>query len=124
MTKALRRPAQAKHLRDPRYGTLVELAGPATGLCQMGVAWVEVDIGATSPAHWHEQTEEVYSVIEGQGTMYLDGEVFAVTRGDVISIRRGVVHAIKNPGPEPLRLIVATAPGYDEADDHETGAMT
>ncbi|HVV61675.1 MAG TPA: cupin domain-containing protein [Pseudolabrys sp.] len=122
MANAVRRFSQAMHLRDPRYGVVVELAGPATGLASMGVAWVEVDIGAISPAHWHEKTEEVYAIIEGQGEMYLDGEGFSVTEGDVISIKPGVVHAIKNPGPEPLRLIVATAPGYDEADDHEVGA--
>jgi Cupin domain len=45
------------------------------------------------------------------------GERFPVRPGDSVSITPGVVHAIGNPGPGPLRFIVATSPAYNEADD-------
>src|SRR4051812_20950065 len=104
MTHAIRKLSQGDHLHDPRYGVVVELAGHSTGLATMGVAWVEVDTGATSPAHWHNRTEEVYVVIEGYGTMHLDGVAFSVVADDVVSIKPGMIHSITNRGPGPLRL--------------------
>jgi mannose-6-phosphate isomerase-like protein (cupin superfamily) len=122
MTNALRRLSEGVPLCDPRYGTVFELAGPATGLATMGVAWAEVDVGATSPAAWHHRTEESYFIIEGRGVMRLGDEIFSVAAGDVVSIRPGVIHNIENSGAAPLRMVVVTAPPYDEADDIEVGA--
>lgn len=122
MINALRKLSEAAPLRDPRYGTVFELAGPTTGLTTMGVAWAEVDTGATSPAAWHGRTEEAYFIIEGRGVMRLGNETFAIAAGDVVSIRPGVIHNIKNSGPAPLRMVVVTTPPYDEADDFEVEA--
>lgn len=122
MPTALRKLSEAAPLRDPAYGVVFELAGPMTGLKAMGVAWVEVDVGATSPAAWHDHTEEAYFIIEGHGVMGLGEEMFAVTAGDVVSIQPGVIHNIRNSGPAPLRMVVLTTPPYDPTDDHEVGA--
>ena len=111
---------QAQPLRDPRYGVLYELAGPATGLPELGFAWVEVDAGATSPAHYHKVTSELYHVVEGSGVMILDGREHNVAPGDCISITAGVVHSIKNTGTVPLYFFCATNPAYDPNDDMET----
>ena len=122
MTKMLRKLSQAVPLHDPRYGVVFELAGIATGLGAMGVAWAEVDAGAISPAHWHDRTEEVYFIIEGYGVMHLGETAFSIGAGDVVSIPRGFIHAIENPGPATLRMVVATTPPYDDSDDHEVGS--
>lgn len=111
---------QALPLRDERYGVLFELAGPATGLPGLGFAWVEVDAGAISPAHFHKITSELYHVVEGSGVMILDGREHAVAPGDCISIAPGVVHSIKNTETVPLRFFCATNPAYDPNDDYET----
>lgn len=121
MTSVLRKLSEAMPLRDPRYGVVFELAGPMTGMKTMGVAWVEVDVGATSPAAWHDHTEEVYFIIEGRGVMRLGEDSLPVTAGDVVSIRPGAIHNITNSGATPLRMIVVTTPPYNEADDHEVG---
>jgi mannose-6-phosphate isomerase-like protein (cupin superfamily) len=42
--------------------------------------------------HYHEKTDEVYYVIDGQGTMVLDGEVIELHRGVVVYVPRGVKH--------------------------------
>jgi len=99
------------------YGTIRELAGVMTGLPQLGLAWVEVDAGALSPLHYHLKMSELYFVVEGRGEMWLDGEAFPVVAGQSVSIVPGVVHAIGNPGPGPLRFLVATSPSYDPDDD-------
>lgn len=42
--------------------------------------------------HYHMQTDEVYYVIEGQGTMILDDEEIELHRGVVVYVPRGVKH--------------------------------
>lgn len=106
-------------LRDPRYATLWELGGPATGLNAISAAFVEVDAGAVSPRHYHEETEEMYLIVSGRGVMHLDGADFPVEPGDSISIPIGIVHAIGAVGPGPLTMWVCTSPPYTDDDDFE-----
>src|SRR5688572_2368705 len=42
--------------------------------------------------HYHEKTDEVYYVIDGEGTMVLDDEQFELHRGVVVYVPRGVRH--------------------------------
>jgi mannose-6-phosphate isomerase-like protein (cupin superfamily) len=42
--------------------------------------------------HYHERTDEVYYVIDGEGTMVLDDEVIELHRGVVVYVPRGVKH--------------------------------
>lgn len=111
---------EAQPLVDPRYGRVWEVAGASTSLQAVGLAHAEVDPGRMLPTHVHRRLSEIYHVVSGTGTMVLNGELHRVTAGDTISLPPGTVHGLYNPGPEPLRLIVATAPVYDPADDCET----
>jgi mannose-6-phosphate isomerase-like protein (cupin superfamily) len=42
--------------------------------------------------HYHACTDEVYYVIDGQGTMILDGEEIELHKGVVVYVPRGVKH--------------------------------
>ena len=42
--------------------------------------------------HYHERTDEIYYVIEGEGTMLLDDEEIELHRGVVVYVPRGVKH--------------------------------
>jgi mannose-6-phosphate isomerase-like protein (cupin superfamily) len=42
--------------------------------------------------HYHERTDEIYYVIEGEGTMVLDGEEIELHEGVVVYVPRGVRH--------------------------------
>ena len=42
--------------------------------------------------HYHEKTDEVYYVIDGEGTMVLDDEEVELHRGVVVYVPRGVKH--------------------------------
>jgi mannose-6-phosphate isomerase-like protein (cupin superfamily) len=81
-------------LRDDRYATLEEMAGPQTGLFKLSAAYVVVDSGRTSPRHWHASTEEIYAVVSGRGVMSIGNRNFEVSVGDCISIPVNTVHAI------------------------------
>jgi mannose-1-phosphate guanylyltransferase len=43
----------------------------------------------------HHHRDEVWTFVDGEGLLVLDGEVQKVGRGDVINIRKGVKHAVK-----------------------------
>ena len=42
--------------------------------------------------HYHERTDEIYYVIDGEGTMVLDDERIPVRAGVVVYVPRGVRH--------------------------------
>jgi mannose-6-phosphate isomerase-like protein (cupin superfamily) len=42
--------------------------------------------------HYHKQTDEIYHVISGQGTMILDDEKIELHPGVVVYVPRGVKH--------------------------------
>ena len=42
--------------------------------------------------HYHEKTDEVYYVIDGEGTMVLDDEDIVLRKGVVVYVPRGVRH--------------------------------
>lgn len=109
----------ARPLRDERYGTVWETAGPDTGLTELSFAHAEVDVGKTLPAHFHERMSEIYHIIGGTGVMLLDGVPHEIHAGDTISLPPRTIHSLINTGTEPVRLLVATSPTYDLKDDHE-----
>ena len=50
---------------------------------------VEIDL---AKLHYHKQTDEVYYIIDGRGTMVLDDETIEVHQGVVVYVPRGVRH--------------------------------
>jgi mannose-6-phosphate isomerase-like protein (cupin superfamily) len=50
---------------------------------------VEID---HAKLHYHAQTDEVYYIIRGQGTMILDDDEIEVHEGVVVYVPRGVKH--------------------------------
>lgn len=53
------------------------------------VHYVEID---NAKLHYHARTDEVYYIVDGQGTMVLDGDVIEVHKGVVVYVPRGVKH--------------------------------
>jgi mannose-6-phosphate isomerase-like protein (cupin superfamily) len=85
----------------------------------IGVAYVEVEVGKISRAHYHSLTEEVYYILSGEGSMTINGSVRLVKPGDCVYIPPNAVHSIANVGSTALRFISADAPPYDPEDDIE-----
>jgi quercetin dioxygenase-like cupin family protein len=74
-------------------------------------AWVHaVDIDGARP-HFHKRTLEIYYVLEGEGSVVLDGTEHPVRKGSVVHIPPGVVHGAKGR----MRVLVVGVP--DIADD-------
>jgi mannose-6-phosphate isomerase-like protein (cupin superfamily) len=64
--------------------------------------------------HAHKIQEQIYHVLDGEGTMEIEGVNRTVRKHDVIFIPPGVSHAIRNDGLGDLTFIVATSPTSDK----------
>jgi Mannose-6-phosphate isomerase len=63
--------------------------------------------------HAHKVQEQIYHLLEGEGSMEIDGKTTIVRRHDVIFIPPGVSHSITNHGLTDLTFIVVTTPVED-----------
>lgn len=74
-------------------------------------AWAHaVDIDGARE-HYHKRSTELYYVLEGEGTVVLDGQEHPVRKGTLVHIPPGVVHGARGR----MRVLVTGIP--DIADD-------
>jgi len=76
------------------------------------VAGLHVTQIRDAAVHYHKQTTELYYVLEGRGTMLLDGDEVTVRPGTTIMIPPGCRHA----GRGRFKAVIVTVPPF-EADD-------
>ena len=78
------------------------------------LAEATVPVGRPTERHYHKLSEEFYFILEGAGTMEIDGETREVTSGDAILIPPGAWHTIT--AAEELRFLCCCAPPYSHDD--------
>lgn len=71
------------------------------------------DIQADSRTHYHRGMTEIYVVLEGEGTIELDGQSFALRPLTAVLIRPGCRHRAVGR----LRLLNIPIPAFDPADE-------
>lgn len=72
-----------------------------------------VDIQKDAQTHYHKKMTEIYIVLEGEGSIELDGQLFPVKPMTSILIKPGCRHrAIGN-----LKIINVAIPAFDPADE-------
>jgi len=75
-------------------------------------AWVHaVDIDGSRP-HYHKRVTEIYYVLEGEGSVRLDGVEHPVRKGSLLHIPPGIVHG----GKGRMRVLVVGIPDIDDDD--------
>jgi mannose-6-phosphate isomerase-like protein (cupin superfamily) len=79
------------------------------------LAEATLEAGAGTERHYHGRSEEIYFVLEGSGTMELDGERRALGPGDAVLIPAGAWHQIQ-AGGTALRFLCSCAPAYAHED--------
>jgi mannose-6-phosphate isomerase-like protein (cupin superfamily) len=92
------------------------LAHRNSGIRNQSLAEARVAPGATTAAHYHPNTEEIYYILAGTGRMWIDDEERDVKAGDAIAIPPGKVHRITNVGSDALVFLCCCAPGYEHSD--------
>lgn len=83
---------------------------------QQSLAEASIPAGGATRRHHHKLTEEIYFILEGGGTMEIDGESRAVGPGDAILIPAGAWHQIA--ATEVLRFLCCCAPPYSHEDTY------
>ncbi|RDI74785.1 Mannose-6-phosphate isomerase [Gaiella occulta] len=73
--------------------------------------------GQSTERHYHAVSEEIYLLVEGGGTMELDGASREVREGDAVLIPPGAWHEI-TAGPEGVRLLCCCVPPYSHDDTY------
>jgi quercetin dioxygenase-like cupin family protein len=76
-----------------------------------------VDPGQWTQRHYHRLAEEIYLIVEGAGTLEVDGETAVVAAGDAILIPPGAWHELV-AGPEGARLLCCCVPPYAHDDTY------
>lgn len=80
------------------------------------LAEATIPTGGATQRHWHKESEEFYFLLEGRGTMEIDGETREVGPGDAILIPAGSWHQIT--AKEALRFLCCCAPPYRHEDTY------
>ena len=66
--------------------------------------------GQEQTAHTHAGSDKIYFVLDGTGTFRIGDEERTVGSGHAVWAPAGVSHAVRNPGPAQLTLLVFMAP--------------
>ena len=69
-----------------------------------------LEAGQSQAGHRHAVGDKLYYVLAGAGRIRVDAEERAVSVGDLVCAPAGSEHAVHNPGPERLALLVVMAP--------------
>ena len=103
--------------RDLRHGEKFEAklapVAPRLGARKLGYNVTTVPPGKRAfPFHNHHANEEMFFVLEGEGTVSLDGVDHAVRKGSLVHIPPGVVHGAKGR----MRVLVVGIPDISDED--------
>ncbi|MGO4745008.1 cupin domain-containing protein [Serratia quinivorans] len=94
--------------RPPLYDSMGTRLGTGTAAKKLGASIDVVAPGMRScPYHFHYAQEEMFIVLEGNGTLRVAGERLPITGGDIIFIPPGpeYPHQIINSSDAPLKYL-------------------
>ena len=66
--------------------------------------------GQEQTAHAHAGSDKIYYVLQGSGEFSVDAESRTLGTGNVVFCPAGSQHAVTNPGPDRLAVLVFMAP--------------
>tara|TARA_B110000971_G_scaffold215733_1_gene249683 strand:+ start:90 stop:440 length:351 start_codon:yes stop_codon:yes gene_type:complete len=78
---------------------------------------IEVDAGGRLSYQFHNKRSEAWTIVEGTGTITLDGEAKEYSKGETILIPQGAKHRIENKGSQKVVFIEVQTGTYFGEDD-------
>ena len=80
------------------------------GSRNMSVTWIDVPSGIDQELHSHEESEQIYVVVRGSGTMTVAGDTQRIEEGDLILVPPATDHSIANEGSGDLCCVSVQSP--------------
>jgi mannose-6-phosphate isomerase-like protein (cupin superfamily) len=103
------------------------------GARNLSVTWLAVPAGAEQRLRSHEQSEQVYVIVRGSGSMSVAGDTQRVGEGDLVLVPPATEHSVANDGDTELACVSIQSPpvaaeelysdqlaevaGYDDEDE-------
>ena len=75
-------------------------------------AWAHVVDIDGAKEHYHRRGTELYYVLDGEGSILLDGREHPLRKGSMVHIAPGVLHGAKGK----MRVLVVGIPDIDDSD--------
>ncbi len=94
--------------REPLYDTRCGGVSDGTAARKLGAGFDVLEPGQRGgPHHGRLAQEEMFVILDGEGTLRVAGELLPVRRGDVIFVPPGpeYPHQLINPSQRPLRYL-------------------
>jgi mannose-6-phosphate isomerase-like protein (cupin superfamily) len=120
----VRRQSEAAVTEWHRLRTHILMDAGELGSRNMTVIWIEVPPGTSQTLRSHEEAEQVYVAVQGEGTMSAAGDTERLTQGDMALIPPATDHAIANEGEGAFACISVASPAIsvDELFDRQLAA--
>ena len=99
-----------------RLRTHVLMDAGELGARNLSVTWLSVPAGAEQTLHSHEESEQVYLVVRGAGTMSVAGDTQQVSEGDLILVPPATDHSVANHGDAELACVSIQSPPVAAAE--------
>lgn len=106
----VRRLAEAPVEEWHKLRTHVLMDAGELGSRNMSVTWIDVPPGIDQELHSHEESEQVYVISSGSGTMTVAGDTQQVTPGDLVMVPPATDHSIANDGNTDLCCVSVQSP--------------
>ena len=115
-----------EHGRGANFEARLGRIGSVIGAIQLGVQYTEISPGkAAFPRHAHHANEEMFVVLEGEGTYIAGTEHWPIRVGDVICARAGdgsTAHQVRNTSNADLKfLAISTRHDPDVVEYPDSG---
>jgi quercetin dioxygenase-like cupin family protein len=75
------------------------------------------------PRHYHERTDEMFYVLDGEITVFADEEEHRAVQGSFVHVPRGTVHTFANYGAQSALYLIMTFPAGFEGYLREVPAL-
>ena len=101
-------PKAADGSPSARFGSRIAQAGDAAGAKALGAIYMQVAPGKRAfPYHLHHANEEMFVILEGEGTYRFDGQDHPIRAGSLCAAPKGpgTAHQIINTGTSVLKYL-------------------
>lgn len=71
-----------------------------------------IPAGFESPWHLHRDEDESFFVIDGEVSVFVDGQTIRLGAGGFAFGPRGIPHGFRIEGDKPARLVLISGPGF------------